>query len=144
MRNDTRPIGIGTIRFSAMWAWVYHCKVLHRNDVDVETARTESYGWHATEEPLELLDAREHFNCRRSWLIGECGAHLQRSVEELWLINETDWGGAIERRNLLKVPSRNVRKRDDRLCECRDRVVEVGPDSQVQDEFTHVPDGTAA
>jgi hypothetical protein len=127
-----------------MWAWMYHCNVLHRNNVDVEATWAESHRWHATEESLQLFHAHEHFNRSRSWLIGECGAHLQRSVEELWLIDETNWCGAIERRNLLKVPSRNVRKRDDRLCECRDRVVEVGPDSQVQDEFTHVPDGSAA
>ena len=69
---------------------------------------------------------------------------MQRSVEELWLIDETNRCGAIERRYLFKVPARNACKSDDRFCECRDRVVEVSPDSQVQDEFTHVPDGSAA
>ena len=68
MWNDKWPISISAIRLCAVRPWMHHRDVLHRNDVDVETARTESYGWHATEEPLELLDAREHFNCRRSRL----------------------------------------------------------------------------
>jgi hypothetical protein len=44
------------------------------------------------------------------------------------LVNEADWGGAIERRDLLKVPARYVRKRDDRFGERGDRVVKVGSD----------------
>ena len=71
MRNNERPICIGTFRLSAMWAWMYHCNVLHRNDVDVEATRAEPHRWHATKESLQLFHAHKYFNRSRSWLIGE-------------------------------------------------------------------------
>ena len=71
VRNNKRPIGIVTFRLSAMWAWMYHCNVLHCNDVDVEATRAESHRWHATKESLQLFHAHEHLNRSRSWLIGK-------------------------------------------------------------------------
>jgi hypothetical protein len=44
------------------------------------------------------------------------------------LINKANWCGAIERRDLLKVPARNVSERDDRFGERGDRIVEIGSD----------------
>lgn len=144
MRNNEWPICIGTIRLRAVWSRMYDRDVLHRNNVDVETARTEPHRWHSSEESLQLLDAREHFNGCRGRFLWKRRAYLKCCVEKLWLIDETDWSGAIERRNLLHLPTRNVCECDDRFGEGRDRVVEIGPDSKVQDELSHVPDGSAA
>ncbi len=128
MRNDQWPISIGTIGLRAVWPRMHHGDLFHGNDVNVETTRAESHRWHATEEPLQFFDTREHLNSRRGRLFWKRCAHLQRSVEELWLINEADWRGAIERRYLLNAPARNVRQCNYRFGERRDRVVKVGPD----------------
>ena len=76
MRNNQWPICIRTVRLCAMWAWMYHCKVLHRDDVDVEATWTESHRWHATKKSLQLFDAHEHLNGSRGGLVRECDAEL--------------------------------------------------------------------
>jgi hypothetical protein len=128
MRNDKWPISIGTIGFRAVWPRMHDGDLFHGNDVDVETTRTEPHRWHATEEPLQFLDAREHLNSRRGRLFWKRCAHLECGVEKLWLIHKANWCGAIERRNLLNAPARNMRECDHRFGERGDRVVKVGPD----------------
>ena len=144
MRNNEWPICISAIRLSAVRSWMYDRNVLHCNDVNVESAWTEPHRRHASKESLQLLDAREHFNGCRCRLFGKCRAHLKCCVEKLWLVNEADRRGAIERRDLLHLPARNVRECDNRFGQRGDRVVEIGPDSQVYNELAHVPDGSAA
>lgn len=144
MRNDERSICIAPVGFCAERSRMYDGDIAHRNDVNVKSARAESDRWHATEESLKLLHANEHLDRCCSWLIWKCRAHSQRCVAELWLVDETDRCRAIQRRDLFKVPPWNAGQGDDRLGECGDRIVEIGPYPEVHDEFTHVPDGSAA
>ena len=128
MRNNERPICMGPVGFRAVWPRMHHGDLFHGNDVDVETTRTEPYRWYATEEPLQFFDAHEHLNsCGGRFFWKRC-AHLERGVEKLWLINKADRRGAIERRDLLNAPARNMRQCNHRFSERRDRVVKVGPD----------------
>jgi hypothetical protein len=128
MRNDKRPICIGPVGLRAVRARMHDGDLSHCNDVDVESAWAEPHCWHTAEESLKFFDAREDLNSCCGRLFWKNRAHPKRGVEELWLINKADGGGAIERRDLLKVPARYVRKRDDRFGERGDRVVKVGSD----------------
>ena len=128
MRNDKRPICIGPVGLRAVRARMHDGDLSHCNDVDVESAWTKPHCWHTAEESLQLFDAHKHFNRSRRRFFRKRRAYAQSGVEELWLIHKADRRGAIERRDLLKVPARNVRKRDDRFGERGDRVVEIGSD----------------
>jgi hypothetical protein len=70
MWNNEGPIAIGAIWLCAEWARMHDCEVLHGDDVNVETARSEPYCWHSPEEAFEFFHAHEHLNRRRSWLVG--------------------------------------------------------------------------
>ena len=129
MWNNERPIYISAIWLSAAWSRMYNRNVFHCNDVNVEPAWTEAHGRHTSEELLKLFDTRENFNGCLGRLFGKCRAHLKCCVEKLWLVNESDWRGAIERRDPLHLPARNVRECDHRFGQRGDRVVEIGPDS---------------
>jgi len=128
MWHNEGTIGIGTLGLRAMWSRVHNGNLSHCNDVNVEATRTESHGRHATEQPLQLFHANQHFNGRSGWLVWKYGAHLERGVKELGLVNESDRGRAIERRDVLNAPAWNMREGDDRFGKCRDGVIEVGPD----------------
>jgi len=128
MWHNEGTIGIGTLGLRAMWSRVHNGNLSHCNDVNVEATRTESHGGHATEQPLQLFYANQHFNGSSGRLVWKYGAHLERGVEELGLINESDRGRAIERRDVLNAPAWNMREGDDRFGKCGHRVVEIGPD----------------
>ena len=128
MRNDEWSISISTIGLRTLWTRMYDGDVLHRDDVNVETARSEPYGRHAAEELFELLDAREHVNRSRRRLVWKRRAYAHGGVEEFWLINKADRRGAIERRDLFNFPARNMPECDNRFGKRGDRVVEICSD----------------
>ena len=128
MWHNEGTIGIGTLGLRAMWSRVHNGNLSHCNDVNVEATRTESHGGHATEQPLQLFHANQHFNGSSGRLVWKHGTHLERGVKELGLINESDRGCAIERRDLLNAPARDMREGDDRFGKCRDGIIKVSPD----------------
>ena len=144
MWHNEGPVGIGTLGLRAVWSRMNDGDVFHCNDVNVESTWTESNRWHATEQSLQLFHASQHLNGRYGRLVRKRCAHLERGVEELWLINKSDRGGAIERRDVLNLPARDVGKGDDRFGKGGDGIIEVGPDPEVQNKFAHVSDGSAA
>ena len=97
MRNNQRSINIIAVGLRSVWSRMYDCDVLHRDDVNVETARSEPHRRHAAKELFKFLDAHEHLNRCRCRLFRKCRAYAQGGVEKFWLINKADRCGAIER-----------------------------------------------
>jgi len=128
MWNNQGSITIIAVGLRSVRSRVYDCDVLHRDDVNVETAWPEPHRRHAAEELFKFLHAREHFNRCRCRLFRKRRTYPQGGVEKFWLINKTDRCGAIERRDLFNLPPRSMPECDNRFGKRGDRVVKICSD----------------